>query len=729
MDDKSPLKQITREEFFKNKKKKKIGNEFVKLLLVVLVLSFGILTAISGIRVSKSIRENLLHEMAVDLSDIGKVVELMLNMETSRATLLSQNHRLLASAATKNTAGGVDVLQNELSNSIYLNNIMVMDLDSIVWAASSVWSDDPDLFIDFDMSGYKMVEACQNSEDGLYVYPEPSPDRKGNQILPVLHSIELDGEMVGVIQNGIDITLFGKEHVLSRIYGNRGFSFIVANSGQMLVHPDSGLLEKNEDGTVKDTSEKELGEDEANAVSRILAENADTGTIQETVNGEKTIYVYKKLDFIPWTVVATIDVKDLESSAFSLIKIIAGLSAFMAFLILVSILLFSRRMITKRLALLGDDMLKGSQGDLTVRHSPTVDDELSSIGFSLFHMMASFAGFLRRVRESIRSLRNSSDEMNQHISESASSINQINANIGNLRTQLERQGTSTHQSATAIEELSRSIDSLNDQIQEQSSSVTESSAAVEEIVANISSISRTLKDAGGDVQAMTTAADDGNKQLDQVLNLMNGIVSNSEGLISANEIIANMASRTNLLSMNAAIEAAHAGDAGKGFSVVADEIRNLAEASANQSRTVGENLKNIKTSIDNVMEASQLTKDGFTEIREKVDRVYDVFQMIESSVQELNAGSVQVLEGLKRMNEISVSVSQGSDEMKEGNLQIAQAMTNLKQISEESRLAAEEISKGMEEINNAVEGLRSISEENVLSVEEILEKSYDFKTE
>ncbi len=148
------------------------------------------------------------------------------------------------------------------------------------------------------------------------------------------------------------------------------------------------------------------------------------------------------------------------------------------------------------------------------------------------------------------------------------------------------------------------------------------------------------------------------------------INSSEEALQTANKTISDIAGQTNLLAMNAAIEAAHAGEAGKGFSVVADEIRKLSETSSAQSKTIREELLKIEGSINDVVNASQASTDMFVEVSNSITQTQQLVLQIKGAMEEQQEGSKQIGAALMLMNDNTSEVRAASHEMAEGNKSI-----------------------------------------------------------
>jgi methyl-accepting chemotaxis protein len=191
----------------------------------------------------------------------------------------------------------------------------------------------------------------------------------------------------------------------------------------------------------------------------------------------------------------------------------------------------------------------------------------------------------------------------------------------------------------------------------------------------------------------------------------------------------NIASQTNLLSMNAAIEAAHAGESGKGFAVVADEIRKLAESSSEQSKTIGTVLKKIKGSIDKITKSTSEVLNKFEVIDSGVKTVAEQEANIRNAMEEQSAESQQLLAAASKLAEITQLVKSGSDEMFEGSKQVVTEGKNLKMATQDIADGMREIAAGAEQIDTAVNRVNSISVNNKENINILVNEVSRFKVE
>jgi methyl-accepting chemotaxis protein len=247
------------------------------------------------------------------------------------------------------------------------------------------------------------------------------------------------------------------------------------------------------------------------------------------------------------------------------------------------------------------------------------------------------------------------------------------------------------------------------------------------MVANIGSVTDTLVKNSTNVHELMEASEIGRSGLVNVAADIQEIARESEGLLEINSLMKNIASQTNLLSMNAAIEAAHAGEAGKGFAVVADEIRKLAESSGEQSKTIGAVLKKIKASIDQITVSTDSVLNRFEAIDSSIKTVVEQEETILHAMEEQGEGSKQILEGVSNVNEITRQVKSGSQEMLDGSKEVIQESTNLEHVTQEISGSMNEMASGAEQINVAVNRVNDISAKNRENINLLVKEVSKFK--
>ncbi len=371
--------------------------------------------------------------------------------------------------------------------------------------------------------------------------------------------------------------------------------------------------------------------------------------------------------------------------------------------------------------------IASGNADLTKRIKVSSDDEIGNVvkGFNKF--TEKLHSIIAQVKESNSVLGTVGEDMSLSVDDTATSITQIIVNIDSMRKQIESQKMSVSQTSGAVNEIASNIESLEHMITSQSSGVSEASAAVEQMIGNISAVNQSVDKMAKSFNELRVNAQSGIDKQKAVNERVEQIENQSQMLQEANGAISAIASQTNLLAMNAAIEAAHAGESGKGFAVVADEIRKLSETSTQQSKTIGEQLTNIKDSIVAVAAASIEASTAFESVSSKLEETDALVMQIKSAMQEQNEGSKQITDALHNMNDSTVSVRTASAEMAEGNKMILQEVQSLQNATFAMTEGMDEMSVGAKKINETGAALNGIASKMSSSISEIGEQIDQFK--
>jgi len=249
----------------------------------------------------------------------------------------------------------------------------------------------------------------------------------------------------------------------------------------------------------------------------------------------------------------------------------------------------------------------------------------------------------------------------------------------------------------------------------------------EEMVVNIASIGQTLGKTDSVIKDLTSATNDGRAALVTSNTVTQKISEESGSLMEASSVIQHIASQTNLLAMNAAIEAAHAGEAGKGFAVVADEIRKLAEDSAMQGKNITATLKMLSTEIETLSASSKTVEEKFNTIFMLAEQVTAMSNTLTASMREQENGSKEVLTAIKNINIVTTEVQAGSAEMLKGGEGVAEEMYKLDNLTRTITDSMTEMVSGTVQINKAIQEVNAITQKNRQSIESLTREVAKFK--
>jgi methyl-accepting chemotaxis protein len=371
--------------------------------------------------------------------------------------------------------------------------------------------------------------------------------------------------------------------------------------------------------------------------------------------------------------------------------------------------------------------LSSEQKDLTKRISICSVDELGTIAGMVNSFSEHLIGGIGTIKYKINGLNHTSFELSINMGKTSKAVEQISSNLDSMKNLMVKQESGAEEAGKAVGVIKENIDSLKKMIEEQTESVNMSSSAIEEMTANIHSVTQTLVENSRNVGTLTEASENGRMGLQSVAQEIQEIARDSEGLLEINSLMNNIASQTNLLSMNAAIEAAHAGEAGKGFAVVADEIRKLAESSSKQSKTTAAMLKKIKASIDNITKSSNDVLARFGAIDTSVKTVSEHEQNIRSAMEEQETGGRQILESISKLRDLTSSVKKGSDSMEESGGTLVHETDDFIKTSKETVEGMNEILKGVHQINDSVSHVNEMSRENNNNFESLKQETNKFK--
>jgi methyl-accepting chemotaxis protein len=550
----------------------------------------------------------------------------------------------------------------------------------------------------------------------------------GREVLmtTVIAPIKNMGRFVGAMN--IDLELGVIQRLLEQIKPYEGTVAVLFSNGGVV----SGHFDINRIGESMMKTERDIAGPYLNDLRDAIQQGRDFSFTNYVPRLGKTMFFVNVPIVIgktttPWGLMLGIPNDVITAPIYRML--LAGILIAVLMLLLISAgAFFLARSISKPLKQMVLVLNDIGEGDLTKRLESGGRDEIGDMTRSFNTTLDKIRNLIIMIREKAQSLSQTGTALSTNMNGTAAAINEITANIQSLRTQVTNQSIGVDEAGKAMEKISAGIEALNAQIDKQAESVAQSSTAIEEMLANIRSVTATLVKNAGNVQELAEASGIGRTGLEEVAADIQGIARESEGLLEINAVMENIASQTNLLSMNAAIEAAHAGEAGKGFAVVSDEIRKLAESSGEQSKTISEVLKKIKNSIDKITYSTKEVLNKFEAIDTRVKIVSDQEENIRSAMEEQGQGSKQIMKAISRLNEITGEVKESSREMNVNSKEVISTSQTLESITQEISSGMNEMAAGADQINAAVIQVNGISDQNKSDIDELIREVHKFRT-
>ena len=378
------------------------------------------------------------------------------------------------------------------------------------------------------------------------------------------------------------------------------------------------------------------------------------------------------------------------------------------FAVLVSVIIFKIIKPLKRVGAAVNNLASGD-ADLTQRIEVHGNDEFAEISTGINTFIEMLHKIVSELNLAQKELTAIGIDLGTNSQESASATAEIMANIAGVRKQSESQAEAVSNTTTILGRSAENVNNLENLVEAQAAGITESSAAIEQMLGNISSVTSSVRKMADSFKELGITVSDGKTKLANVDGKVNEIAEQSKMLIQANTIIAQIASETNLLAMNAAIEAAHAGKAGEGFSVVANEIRKLAETSSAQSKNINTELKEISSSIKDVVSLSKDSQVAFGQIVTHLDSTDVIIREIDNAMSEQENASRQIFSALSDMRNQSIEVNEMSHQVKDNIVAVTKDMDTVSQISSIILGSMDEMTAGAQQISTATQGVSDLA--------------------
>ncbi len=617
------------------------------------------------------------------------------------------------------------------------SEVSLLDKTHTIYGAMSLDKDYVDVCI-LDEKGFAWINNGERqipfSEREYYQVPYTTGERyhsdpfinKVTDTMAVFYSVPVfsqDNKIINVlfcVIDGFKPSILSVEH---KAGNNRPASLISLNTGLTIASENHELVAAE---PIFELAKETKNAEYIACMNEIKA--GKTGVSVYTLNDEKYMCAYEMIPNTAWMAQITVPFSDfqadIEKMANQVALYVAIFTIFSIVLLVFVITLSIKPLDTVKNAI--NEIATGN-ADLTKRIESSTKDEIGAVvkGFNQFEdKLQKIISDIKRSKEELTVI---GQQMNSTTKETADSITTVYENIEIMRNQIITQSDSVGITASAVTEISSNIESLERMIETQATGVSQASAAVEEMIGNIGAVNRSVEQMADSFERLLKNAESGVEKQEVVSKKIHEIETQSAALQGANLVISKIASQTNLLAMNAAIEAAHAGDAGQGFSVVAGEIKKLSENSARESNKISDQLNQIILSITEVVDVSNESTNAFKQVTTLIDSTNDIVRSIKYAMEEQNSGSQQISEALHVMNDNTSEVKQASHEMSIGNQSILKEIKNLQEATNSMRSSMDEITYNADMINKSGEEIRQIAPQMESSIDEISLQIDQFK--
>jgi methyl-accepting chemotaxis protein len=513
-----------------------------------------------------------------------------------------------------------------------------------------------------------------------------------------------------------------RDYILSIKIGTTGYPFILDLNGNLIVHPK---IEGQNLFNTTDANGKYFFREIINK------KNGNISYFWKNPDEKKPREKFAYFKFLPqynWIITISSYTEEYYG-ILTLIRNIIIVSILLALLIYITLVLIVATKIASSIRIILDSFKELSKGILTHKVKIVSRDELGE-------MCRDFNSFSDDLNSSIKNLKKVSESskaislnLASNSSQISSTINEMSGTMNSMNEQINFVHDEVKSANDNVNLINRNIGEVTEIIENQAHSVDESSTSIQEMIANINMISSTTEAKKSLVENLAGMAALGEDSMKKTVSSIEDMSRNTAVIFDLIKIINDVSNQTNLLAMNAAIEAAHAGEYGRGFSVVADEIRKLAETSAENAKSISASLKDINGKMKMSTELTEKTNDLFKNIIAGIKEVSASLNETLTGLKELSIGGNQIISSITNLNELTNGVKNSSKEMNVGTIQIIDTIKRLFNTIIEYKNGISEITLGMNEITRSMNSLSDLSGDNSKAINLLETEISKFKTE